>query len=694
MLEMRGKQKGLLVFMLLVAVFSCLFLLHPRSTNADINPWINFQGKLTNPDGTNVTDGTYSITFGIYTAASGGSAVWSETQSSVSVSSGIFQVNLGSVTALPGSVNFNTPGLYLGVKVGSDPEMTPRIQFTAAPFAFNSQSLGGVLASGYGTLAGTQTWAGANTFSSSITANGGVSSTGLETLTYGSSTAASASTFTITNNNATGTATTVNAQAINLAGHASGTNTINGLDFGAISTIAGNTFNGLYFTDTNYNSVLNVAGTSIINGSGVLQSPGLNGSYSNGLTFSNTGNSFTGGSLTIGGTVSLNNNNNANTSINTGSSTGTVGIGNSAAGTITVQSGAAINVTANASSTISVGASNTLGVTSSNFNVTTAGRIFVPGTSGTNAQGYFTGTSTTPLGGFQSLDLGGNTYSFFGTNKYFNGTAWVDNGQGRVGSSFQIQNDNFTFYSFDTAANFTPRFTVASGGNVGIGLSGAPSALLSVGGSTGDLTVSTAGNVTTSGTATVNTTSATAFLVQTAGGATNLLTADTSALKVTINGAAQVTGAIQVGSIRIGTSATAGYFLTTDASGNGSWAAQTIQSLITGTGVAATTTVANGNIIWAGEVTTNGGATTLCLTTSGVCTGTAVFPNHVYSIQVTGVGGTTAINAPMGTVRSISADRRTLIITLQTGANVGLGGGNTTAFAANGTLAFVQVIGN
>jgi hypothetical protein len=153
MTETRGKRI-LLGALLAVASFVAFFAI-PAHTDAAINPQINFQGKLTNPDGTNVTDGTYSITFSIYTVSTGGTAVWTETQSSVAVSSGIFQVSLGSVTALPGSVNFATSALYLGVKVGSDAEMTPRIQFTAAPYAFNASTadnatqLGGIGSSGY-----------------------------------------------------------------------------------------------------------------------------------------------------------------------------------------------------------------------------------------------------------------------------------------------------------------------------------------------------------------------------------------------------------------------------------------------------------------------------------------------------------------------------------------------------------------
>lgn len=148
---MREKYKHLIVCFGIVAFFAGLALLAPTKTEAAINSQINFQGKLTNPDGTNVTDGTYSIVFSIYTVPSGGAAVWTETDSTVGVTSGIFQVALGNVagggTALPGSVDFNTNNIYLGVKVGSDAEMTPRVQFTAAPYAFNADKVGGMSAS-------------------------------------------------------------------------------------------------------------------------------------------------------------------------------------------------------------------------------------------------------------------------------------------------------------------------------------------------------------------------------------------------------------------------------------------------------------------------------------------------------------------------------------------------------------------
>jgi hypothetical protein len=138
--------KRVILFGGILALSSGVFSLQSQ---AAINPQINFQGKLTNPDGTNVTNGTYSIVFSIYSVASGGSAIWTETQGSVSVTDGIFRVALGSVTSLPGSVDFNSNSLFLGIRVGADAEMTPRVQFTASPYAFNSDRLGGLQNTGF-----------------------------------------------------------------------------------------------------------------------------------------------------------------------------------------------------------------------------------------------------------------------------------------------------------------------------------------------------------------------------------------------------------------------------------------------------------------------------------------------------------------------------------------------------------------
>ena len=83
---------------------------------------INFQGYLTDAAGAPLT-GTYSMTFKLYTSETGGTAVWTETQPTVTVTNGVYNVRLGSVTP----ITLSTPTqYYLGVTVGADAEMTPR----------------------------------------------------------------------------------------------------------------------------------------------------------------------------------------------------------------------------------------------------------------------------------------------------------------------------------------------------------------------------------------------------------------------------------------------------------------------------------------------------------------------------------------------------------------------------------------
>ncbi|MDL2341803.1 MAG: hypothetical protein QFB87_01855 [Patescibacteria group bacterium] len=135
-------------------VFALFFVfITTVSTSAAINPQINFQGKITNPDGTNLTNGSYSIRFRLYSdpsldganACSANTCMWEETKS-VTLNDGIFQTSLGDTTTLPGSVDFNNSAIYLGIKVATDSEMTPRVRFTASPYAFNSDKVGGFTA--------------------------------------------------------------------------------------------------------------------------------------------------------------------------------------------------------------------------------------------------------------------------------------------------------------------------------------------------------------------------------------------------------------------------------------------------------------------------------------------------------------------------------------------------------------------
>ncbi|UCG43265.1 MAG: hypothetical protein JSU73_01210, partial [candidate division WOR-3 bacterium] len=97
---------------------------------------LSYQGKLTDTMGVPVPNGNYSIRFALYTQASGGSPYWQETQN-VSTEDGLFAVLLGSVTPVPYAPEAGN--LYLGMKVGSDPEMTPRIRIVSAAYSYLSR---------------------------------------------------------------------------------------------------------------------------------------------------------------------------------------------------------------------------------------------------------------------------------------------------------------------------------------------------------------------------------------------------------------------------------------------------------------------------------------------------------------------------------------------------------------------------
>jgi hypothetical protein len=103
---------------------------------------IGFQGKLVNNDGTNVTDGSYSIRFDLYDAASSGTSVWNETQN-VTVTDGIFRVELGSVTPFDSDV-FDDDSLFLNIQINGGSSLTPRIRFAASPYAMNAKKVNGL----------------------------------------------------------------------------------------------------------------------------------------------------------------------------------------------------------------------------------------------------------------------------------------------------------------------------------------------------------------------------------------------------------------------------------------------------------------------------------------------------------------------------------------------------------------------
>jgi Collagen triple helix repeat (20 copies) len=112
-------------------------MLVPVSSSAAPAPsqvpsFLTQQGRLFDDSGDPVT-GTPTFVFTIYSDAAGTNVLWTETQQ-ITLDDGYFSTSLGSVTAIPDTV-FDGSTRYLGIKVGSDPEMSPRQPLTSVPYA-------------------------------------------------------------------------------------------------------------------------------------------------------------------------------------------------------------------------------------------------------------------------------------------------------------------------------------------------------------------------------------------------------------------------------------------------------------------------------------------------------------------------------------------------------------------------------
>src|SRR5689334_15226716 len=62
-------------------VFSFSFYVLSAHAATGINRQINFQGKLVDNNGLTVADSTYTVVFSLYSVSSGGTNVWTETDS-------------------------------------------------------------------------------------------------------------------------------------------------------------------------------------------------------------------------------------------------------------------------------------------------------------------------------------------------------------------------------------------------------------------------------------------------------------------------------------------------------------------------------------------------------------------------------------------------------------------------------------
>lgn len=99
---------------------------------------INYQGRLNNASGQPVPDGTYQINFKIYNNPISADYLWTSGPQSISVAGGGFSYLLGSSAALPIGLFAADTVRYLGITVGTDPEISPRTRLCSVAYAFQA----------------------------------------------------------------------------------------------------------------------------------------------------------------------------------------------------------------------------------------------------------------------------------------------------------------------------------------------------------------------------------------------------------------------------------------------------------------------------------------------------------------------------------------------------------------------------
>lgn len=100
------------------------------------DPTLNIQGVLRDETGAAVPDGdNYQLTFHLYNAQAGGSSIWSENHTGVSVHNGVYSAELGGMSSL-GGLAFDVP-YYLGISVNGGAISTPRIPLSMSPYSLS-----------------------------------------------------------------------------------------------------------------------------------------------------------------------------------------------------------------------------------------------------------------------------------------------------------------------------------------------------------------------------------------------------------------------------------------------------------------------------------------------------------------------------------------------------------------------------
>ncbi len=117
-------------------LMTVMFVLFILCSSVVFGQLLSIQGVARNSEGQSLADGSYTFTFRLYDALTGGTVKWTENQS-LAVKNGVFSANLGAVTSMS-SLNFNIE-YWLSIEIGGNGEMSPRSKLTLTPYAAMAQ---------------------------------------------------------------------------------------------------------------------------------------------------------------------------------------------------------------------------------------------------------------------------------------------------------------------------------------------------------------------------------------------------------------------------------------------------------------------------------------------------------------------------------------------------------------------------
>ena len=114
-----------------------LLLIFSAGIYAQIPRTISYQGVLADASGNPKPDGEYTITFSFYDLETGGEAFWNESKT-LAITKGLISTSLGDLTPFGSEVKFDKP-YWLGIKIGDESELSPRIALTSVGYSLSSE---------------------------------------------------------------------------------------------------------------------------------------------------------------------------------------------------------------------------------------------------------------------------------------------------------------------------------------------------------------------------------------------------------------------------------------------------------------------------------------------------------------------------------------------------------------------------